>query len=137
MYALKEHGETFLKIPKSRRCVKVLENEAEALKTLDHACIPKVFLEDTPHLGILTVQLLCDKSELPSLRLKGLIGSPASKVNVEGLNKGDRQRIVEDLTSALKHAHARGWVHIDVHLSNIIVGQLGNVVTHVQLIDFG
>jgi hypothetical protein len=133
VYALKGDDETFLKTPKSRRCVKALENEAEALKALDHVCIPKVFLENAPHLGILTVHLLCDKSELPSLRLKGLIGTPASKVKVENLNKGDLQGIVDAVTSALNHAHARGWVHLDVRPSNIIVGQQGSV----QLIDFG
>jgi serine/threonine protein kinase len=137
VYALKEHGETFLKIPKSRRCVKALENEVEALKALDHTCIPKVFLEDAPHLGILTVQLLCDKSVLPSLRLKGLIGTPASKVNVENFNNDDLQRIIEDIISALKHAHDRGWVHLDVRPSNIIISQPGNVSPRVQLIDFG
>jgi serine/threonine protein kinase len=137
VYAFKEHGETFLKTPKSRPCVEVLKNEAEALKALDHACIPKIFLEDATHLGILTVQSLCEKSELPSLRLKGLIGSPASKVNVKGLNEGDLQRIVGDVTSALKHAHTRGWIHLDVRPSNIIVGRSGNDITNVQLIDFG
>jgi hypothetical protein len=136
-YALKEHAETFLKTPKSRRCVKVLKNEAEALKALDHTCIPKVFLEDAPHLGVLTVQFLCDKAELPSLRLNGLIGTPASKINVETLHQGDLQHIVEGVTSALKHAHARGWVHLDVRPSNIIVGQMGYVSPRVQLIDFG
>jgi hypothetical protein len=80
VYALKEHAEIFLKTPKSRRCVKVLKNEAEALKALDHMCIPKVFLKDAPHLEVLTVQLLCDKSKLPCLRLKGLVGTPASKI---------------------------------------------------------
>jgi serine/threonine protein kinase len=138
VYTFDEDGETFLKTPKSRFCVKALENEAEALKALDHTCIPKVFLKDAPsHLGILTVQLLCNKSELPSLRLKGLIGFPASKVNVENLNKGDLQRIVDDVMSALEHVHARGWVHLDVRPSNIIVGQHGNVITGVQIIDFG
>jgi serine/threonine protein kinase len=39
--------------------------------------------------------------------------------------------------SALKHAHARGWVHLDVRPSNIIVSQPGNVSPRVQLIDFG
>jgi serine/threonine protein kinase len=83
------------------------------------------------------VQLLCDKSELPSLRLKGLIGTPASKVNVENLNRGDLQCIVNDVMSALKHTHDRGWVHLDVGPSNIIVSQSGNVSPRVQLIDFG
>jgi serine/threonine protein kinase len=138
VYACGEDGNTFLKTPKSRRSVKTLENEAEALKAMSHMCIPKVFLENAPsHLGVLTVQLLCDKSELPSLRLKGLIGTPASKVNVESLNEGDLQRIVDDVVSALKHVHARGWVHLDVRPSNIIVGQQSNVIAGVQLIDFG
>jgi hypothetical protein len=138
VYALKEHDETFLKTPKSRRCVKAMKNEAKVLKALDHTFIPKVFLEDGPlHLGILTVQLLCDKSELPSLRLKGLIGTPASKVNVENLNKGDLQCIVNDVMSALKHTHDRGWVHLDVRPSNIIIGQSGDGRPRVQLIDFG
>ena len=136
-YGLKEHGKTFLKTPKSRRCVKVLKNEAEALKALDHRCIPKVFLEDAPHLGILTVHSFCEKSELPSLMLKGLIGTPASKINVEELNKGDLQCIIGDVMSALKHVHTREWVHLDVRPSNIIVGQSGDVINHVQLIDFG
>jgi serine/threonine protein kinase len=137
VYALKEPGETFLKTPKSHRCVKALENEAEALKAFDHTCIPKVFLEDAPHLGILTVQLLCDKSKLPSLRLKGLIGTPASKVKVKDLNSSYLQHIIDDIMSALKHAHARGWVHLDVRPSNIIISQPGNVSPRVQLIDFG
>jgi serine/threonine protein kinase len=80
---------------------------------------------------------MCDKSELPSLRLKGLIGIPASKVNVKNLNEGDLQRIIDNVMSALKHVHARGWVHLDVRPSNIIIGQQGNVITGVQLIDFG
>jgi serine/threonine protein kinase len=133
VYALKGDDETFLKTPKSRRCVKALENEAEALKALDHECIPKVFLKNAPHLGILQVNLLCDKSELPSLRLKGLIGTPASKVKVESLNTGVLQCIVDAVTSALNHAHEMGWVHLDVRPSNIIVGKQGSV----QLIDFG
>jgi hypothetical protein len=137
VYSLKDHAETFLKTPKSRRCVKALKNEAEALKALNHKCIPKVFLEDDPHLGVLTVQFLCDKSELPSLRLKGMIGTPASKINVENLEEGVLQHIVEDVMSALKHAHARRWVHLDVRPSNIIVGQLGSASPRVQLIDFG
>jgi molybdopterin-binding protein len=137
VYALEEDAEIFLKTPKSRRCVKVLENEAEALKALDHMCIPKVFLEEPPHLEVLTVQLLCDKSKLPCLRLKGLVGTPASKINVENLNKGDLQHIIEGVTSALKHAHSMGWVHLDVRPSNIIVGQLSNARPRVQLIDFG
>ena len=69
--------------------------------------------------------------------LKGLIGYPASKINVEELNEGDLQRIVGDVMSALEHVHFRGWVHLDVRPSNIIVGQSGNVINHVQLIDFG
>ena len=137
VYALKEHDEKFLKTPKSRRCVKVLKNEAEALTALNHKCIPKVFLKGAPHLAILTVQSICEKSELPSLILKGLIGSPASKINVEELNEGDLQCIVGDVKSALEHVHNRGWVHLDVRPSNIIVGQSGNVINHVQLIDFG
>jgi serine/threonine protein kinase len=137
VYALKEQDKTFLKIPKSRRCVKVLNNEAEVLKELTCLLIPTLFLEDAPHLGILTVQSLCEKSELPSLMLKGLVGFPASKVDVPGLNNGDLQRIVEDVTSALKHVHSRGWIHLDVRPSNIIVGQSGNAIAGVQLIDFG
>jgi serine/threonine protein kinase len=138
VYALKDHGETFLKTPKSRRCVKALKNEAEALKALDHTFIPKVLLENAPpHLGILTVHLLCNKSELPSLSLKELIGTPALKVNVENLNEVDLQCIVDGVMSALKHAHDREWVHLDVRPSNIIVDQSANVSPRVQLIDFG
>ena len=137
MYALQGHGNSFLKIPKSLRCVKALENEAKALKSLDDDYIPKVFLKGAQHFGTLTVQLLCDKSELPSLRLEGLIGTPASKVDVETLNEGDLQRIVECVMKALEHVHAREWVHLDVRPSNIIIGQLGKDSTSVQLIDFG
>jgi hypothetical protein len=137
VYTLQEHGESFLKIPKSRRCVKVLKNEAKALKAFHHMCIPTVYLEKAPHLGVLIVQLLCDKSELPSLRLEGLIGTPASKVNVENLNKGDLQCIVDGVMRALEHVHDKGWVHLDVRPSNIIIGPPGNVSTRVQLIDFG
>jgi serine/threonine protein kinase len=133
VYALQGDDKTFLKTPKSLRCVKALKNEAEALKALDHVSIPKVFLENAPHLGILTVNLLCDKSELPSLRLKGLIGTPASKVKVENLSEGGLQCIVDAVTKALTHAHAKGWFHLDVRPSNIIVSQQGSV----QLIDFG
>ena len=57
VYALKEQDETFLKIPKSRRCVKAFNNEAGALKELTTCSllIPTLFLENAQHLGILTV----------------------------------------------------------------------------------
>ena len=41
-----------------------------------------------------------------------MVGFPTWKVDVPGLNKGDLQSIVEDVTSALKDTHVRaGWIH--------------------------
>lgn len=72
MYALKEQDETFLKIPKSRRCVKALNNEAGALKELTSLLIPTLFLENAQHLGILMVQSVCEKARAAELEAEGL-----------------------------------------------------------------
>lgn len=109
----------FIKVPKSHELRKSLEKEAEVLQHLSqHRHIPQLYDPDDP-IKILDFEIRCEISKLPCLLLRGLIGKPTSQRKDAWGNK-DLEEICLKVYDALKHAHKKGWAHLDVRPANII-----------------
>jgi hypothetical protein len=134
VYKWNENEEdSVVKIPKSFRAVPSLRKEAKVLGHFDHPNIPKA-------IGMVRLKLRandggrCDVGRLDCLRLKGLVGTAASRTE---LSLRDINMVVNSVKQALDHAHERGYVHLDVRPSNIIVKKNADRSVSVQLIDWG
>lgn len=102
-----------------------LAKEATALARLTHPSIPKVF----------------DRGVLPDGRafitMELVEGAPlAAWCDARRATVDDRLRLVAALADALAYAHARGIVHRDVKVGNVLVSDVDGVPTP-RLLDFG
>jgi hypothetical protein len=115
---VKGSDDVFIKVPKSHRMKKSLESEAEVLKDLcGHSYIPQLYDTDDP-IKTLDIEIRCERSFLPCLPLRGLIGRPASHQHRWESEK--LHVIFLKVHAALEYANGKGWAHLDVRPSNII-----------------
>ena len=104
-----------------------LRCEAEALKRLAHAAIPKLFDEGTDDNGLAYFSM--EYFEATSLR--SLIASselPPLEV---------RMKWLEELCDILAHIHQRGFLYCDLKPDNILVLSKPTAGMQIRLVDFG
>ena len=114
-----EDDNVFVKMPKSDRGTKALHDEVKVLKDLGgHVCIPELYDPADP-IKVLDIRIRCESAHRPCLPLRGIIGRAMSfdlKWSSDTL-----KFIFEDVYDALEYAHAKGWAHMDIQPSNIII----------------
>lgn len=103
------------------RAVAALMAEARTLASLDHPNIVPVHA------------LAKDASGAPVLVMKRVVGRRWSQVVHDGPDLDRDLGLALQVTSALRFAHARGLLHRDIKLDNVMVGDFGEV----YLMDWG
>lgn len=138
-------GTTFVKIS-SGKCepcytggdAEHLQQELDVLKQLDHPAIPRPLCQELESIELEFENY--PKIDRKCLRLEGIIeDAPPQWYDHETPRKvrSCLQSIVDQMLSALKHAHSRNIVHLDVKRNNIVVADLKDGVCRAQLIDWG
>jgi tetratricopeptide (TPR) repeat protein len=106
---------------KNRDVYARFKKEAEILSSLNHRCIPVIYeINEFRNRPFITMEFLTGKSLMDITEYKIL--SLARILD-----------IAHEVISGLKVAHARGIIHRDLKLSNIMITDTGEV----KLIDFG
>ena len=111
--------------------VRLLQQEAEALKTLQHPGLPVMTSED----GYFAISLPCRKKPLHCLVMEKVPGDNL-KLLVEKNGPVDPHQAIawlEQLLDILNHLHQHRYLHRDIKPSNIMLKPDGQLV----LIDFG
>jgi hypothetical protein len=129
VYSVDGKSDLFMKVPKAGT-TQYLNIELGALKQLSHDCIPKLGSANGS-LSKLSVEAHCLSAQRDCLLLKGPIGMPARKALLE--LDGTMGVICTKVLEAMDYAHGKGWAHLDIHPSNIIVTKSCEVL----LIDWG
>mmetsp|Transcript_83237 Transcript_83237/g.124839 ORF Transcript_83237/g.124839 Transcript_83237/m.124839 type:complete len:439 (+) Transcript_83237:442-1758(+) len=113
-----------------------LDRELEALKKLDHEGIPKLYKED---LFYMTVKARCEANVVPCLLLNLDIGVSVRQLCRDAIShiQGFIQELFDAIRAVLDYAHEKGWIHLDVQPSNIIVVRNDDGTRRYVLIDWG
>ena len=111
----------------SGTAVQRFEREFQALRSLDHPSIVRVFEQGKDNDGrhFITMELLQGQGAHAWIRTAGAPGSPR--------RSQEAARIVRTIADALSALHDRGIVHRDIKASNVLILPSGDV----RLLDFG
>ena len=107
-----------------------LDRELKALQALTHEAIPKLFKND---LVTVTVKARCERKYVKGLLLNLAIGKSLQQ-KPENVPV---QQVLTAVENVLDYAHEKGWHHLDVQPSNIIVVDNGDETCRYILIDWG
>eukprot|EP00538_Stauroneis_constricta_P000269 CAMPEP_0119552818 /NCGR_PEP_ID=MMETSP1352-20130426/5724_1 /TAXON_ID=265584 /ORGANISM="Stauroneis constricta, Strain CCMP1120" /LENGTH=1021 /DNA_ID=CAMNT_0007599119 /DNA_START=342 /DNA_END=3407 /DNA_ORIENTATION=+ len=129
----------------AKRGPQKLAREFQVLKKLSHKCIPAVFKEGTigrsdHHLNSSRMAMLLTSNHVTGSA--GKVFLPLQSF-VEAVKEDDGclQSIVQATVDAVEHAHARGWSHQAIGISNVFVlrarNKTGKVCYRTMLMNWG
>lgn len=102
-----------------------LKKEVDALKPLNHRCLPKVYEQDT-------------NASLPYYVCSFHAGSTWEQFRTSGvtLEIGEAIFVITSLIDTLEYLHEQGRTHCDLHEENILIGPR-ILADGIMIIDFG
>lgn len=132
----------FMKVPRSRRMVRSLQRECEKLTMLDPG-VNEGWIPKTMPWGVSVVNLFIrnEISQMEVLRLTGIVGvSLGTYCKNRSLADHYIHTVIHEVYKALRYAHSKNIVHMDVRPSNIVVKvklEGNKTVLDVLLADWG
>eukprot|EP00927_Polykrikos_kofoidii_P036849 TRINITY_DN31078_c0_g1_i1.p1 TRINITY_DN31078_c0_g1~~TRINITY_DN31078_c0_g1_i1.p1 ORF type:complete len:925 (+),score=122.39 TRINITY_DN31078_c0_g1_i1:136-2910(+) len=105
---------------------KTLRNEVDALRSLDHPNIVRLFEVNEDSETVFLLMELCRGGELYDLIERE-----------ESLSEPIARRFVQQMLSSLAYCHANGFVHRDVKPENFLLEDDDLAHTRLKLVDFG